>query len=164
MRDRCRNPNNKYYADYGGRGIRVDPAFDSFPAFLSHVGARPSRKHSIDRIDNNGHYAPGNVRWATPAEQARNTRVVRLYNLDGQIVSQSELARMAGANPGSVSERASRGYTAEQIVEWAKARIAAGPRPGRMDRRPNGTHPRYQQQRIRRLAKRQGSLVALPSA
>lgn len=72
---RCTNPDFKQWKDYGGRGIRVcDEWLNSFDAFLSHVGRKPSPKHSIDRIDNDGHYEPGNVRWATRSEQERNKR------------------------------------------------------------------------------------------
>ena len=69
---RCVNPKRDRYEDYGGRGIEF--RFTSFREFIAHIGLRPSAKHSLDRIDNNGHYEIGNVRWATRAEQTRNTR------------------------------------------------------------------------------------------
>jgi hypothetical protein len=70
-RNRCRNPKSKVYKYYGGRGIEF--RFDSFEDFYAHIGPRPSRKHSLERIDNEGHYEKGNVRWATATEQAQNT-------------------------------------------------------------------------------------------
>jgi hypothetical protein len=79
MKNRCFKPQDKQYPNYGGRGIRVcDEWRNSFEAFFDHVGPRPSSDHSIDRINNDGNYEPGNVRWATPEEQARNTRCTKL--------------------------------------------------------------------------------------
>jgi hypothetical protein len=70
---RCTNPKDKYWKDYGGRGIEF--RFTSFEEFFAELGTRPTPAHSLDRIDNNGHYEPGNVRWATKAEQNANRRV-----------------------------------------------------------------------------------------
>ena len=73
MKTRCYNPNYQYYEHYGARGIEVaDEWINDFRAFYNHVGPRPSAKHSLDRIDNNGNYEPGNVRWATDSQQKLN--------------------------------------------------------------------------------------------
>jgi hypothetical protein len=73
MRNRCYDVRNISYRNYGGRGIRVCERWRySYPAFLADVGRRPSPQHSIDRIDNDGNYTPGNVRWATRIQQNRN--------------------------------------------------------------------------------------------
>jgi hypothetical protein len=67
---RCTDPTRHNYAAYGGRGIEF--LFTSFKQFIAEIGPRPSRKHSLDRTNNNGNYEPGNVRWATAKEQAEN--------------------------------------------------------------------------------------------
>ena len=75
MIQRCTNQKLKHYRYYGGRGITVDEVWRaSFVEFFAHIGPAPSLAHSVDRIENDGNYEPGNVHWATPAEQARNKR------------------------------------------------------------------------------------------
>lgn len=70
---RCNNPKNDSYYNYGARGIKF--LFTSFMQFLEELGPRPSEQHTLDRINNDGNYEPGNVRWATRLEQAHNTRL-----------------------------------------------------------------------------------------
>lgn len=78
MIQRCENKNDKAYKDYGGRNITVHPPWHNFVNFLfdlkATIGLRPSSKLSLDRINNDGHYEPGNIRWATAQEQSNNQR------------------------------------------------------------------------------------------
>jgi len=73
IRQRCLNVQHPRYKDYGGRGITIHPQWvDDFALFLKDVGKRPTPTHSLDRLDNNGSYVPGNVRWATVKQQNGN--------------------------------------------------------------------------------------------
>lgn len=82
MHQRCGNEKHKSFADYGGRGIQVCKEWKNFDGFFADMGLRPTLKHSIDRIDNDGNYEPDNVRWATHRDQNANKRenlVVRAF-------------------------------------------------------------------------------------
>jgi len=81
-KNRCNNSNDKNFEHYGGRGISF--LYSSFEEFLQDVGKRPSLSHSLDRIDNNGNYAPGNCRWSTQKEQCNNRRNKRIENFSTQ--------------------------------------------------------------------------------
>jgi hypothetical protein len=71
-KQRCENPNNDRYVDWGGRGIKF--LFASFEQFSAELGHKPTPEHQLDRKDNDGNYEPGNVRWATLTVQATNKR------------------------------------------------------------------------------------------
>lgn len=116
MRKRCLQPNCKAWPNYGGRGIRISPRWDSFENFLADVGPKPSPAHSLDRIDVNGNYEPGNVRWATKVEQARNTRATKLEAHEAEQIrwllcerqTKTSIARFFGISITTVSRIQSR--------------------------------------------------------
>lgn len=105
MMNRCNNRNVRAYQNYGGRGVSVCNRWRDFTAFLEDMGPRPSPGHSIDRIDNNGNYEPGNCRWATKIEQARNTRRSVMVEVAGEFVNLSEVAKRTGLSRSTISKR-----------------------------------------------------------
>ena len=78
---RCHEPKDKSYKNYGGRGIKFN--FENFEQFFAEIGPKP-KGTTLDRIDNNGHYEPGNVQWATPKEQSNNTRRKRIESFSNE--------------------------------------------------------------------------------
>lgn len=119
MKDRCRNPKHHAYKNYGGRGIKVCERWaTSFEDFLTDIGARPSPKHSLDRHpDPNGDYEPGNVRWATRKEQARNMRSNRPLTFRGETRLMIEWAEITGINYYALSARLNRsGWSVERAL------------------------------------------------
>lgn len=118
MRARCNVPGTASYETYGGRGIRVCEKWDqSFPAFYEDLGPRPSPAHSIDRIDVNGHYEPGNCRWATITEQNRNRRSNRVIEVFGERLLLVEAAEKYGLGKHTLKARLDRqGLSPEEAV------------------------------------------------
>lgn len=112
---RCENPTNRKYLRYGGRGISVcDRWRNSFEAFFEDMGPRPSSRHTIDRIDNNGNYEPGNVRWATAVQQSRNRSITVTVSHDGETRPLSEWSEITGFSYKLLHERLfRRGWTTE---------------------------------------------------
>lgn len=107
IKGRCTNPNDAGFHNYGGRGIKMCEEWAaSYEAFLREVGRAPSPEHTLDRIDNERGYEPGNVRWATKAEQSRNTR--RTIIVDG--LSLVDYCRANGLPYEGTQARLRRGY------------------------------------------------------
>jgi hypothetical protein len=117
MRQRCNNPNNPQWKDYGGRGISV--RWSSLEDFFADVGARPPGL-TIDRIDNDGDYAPGNVRWATRAEQQRNRRNPVFVEIDGEKHRLLDLAQETGLKADTIAARAKRGLPLDRVLSSEK--------------------------------------------
>lgn len=114
---RCSDPNVKGFKNYGGRGIKVCQRWlDSFENFLADMGLRPSSKHSIDRIDNNGGYEPQNCRWSTAKEQARNTRSNVFVTLDGERKTLAEWSCISGVPDSTISQRIRRGTDPRRAI------------------------------------------------
>lgn len=114
MKDRCLNPKMPQYKNYGGRGITIcDRWRKSFIDFLEDVGRRPSLDHTLDRIDNNGNYEPGNVRWATPEEQQNNKRDSRLVSFNGETKTIAQWARHCGMEKSTLYRRIMSGWDVE---------------------------------------------------
>jgi len=97
IKSRCNNPNFTDYANYGGRGISVDPAWESsFEKFLSDMGPRPGAGYQIDRINNDGNYEPGNCRWVTCAVNTRNKRTNHIISFEGRTQCITDWAKEYG--------------------------------------------------------------------
>jgi hypothetical protein len=103
MRDRCSNPNNKKFADYGGRGITVDPRWvNDFAAFYADMGPRPTPRHEIDRIDNEANYWPGNCRWTTRTVNLNNCRSNAYVEWRGETQTIAQWARRLGISDRTI--------------------------------------------------------------
>ncbi len=104
MRNRCLNPNAADFSHYGGRGISICVEWEDFLVFLRDMGERPSGT-SLDRIDVNGNYEPGNCRWATAKQQANNRSNTPFVLYMGKEWSLSDLAHECGLPYGLLSQR-----------------------------------------------------------
>lgn len=118
MIQRCTNPKNPRFKDYGGRGITVCLEWRDFREFYRSMGARP-KGTSIDRIDPNKGYEPGNCRWATAKEQMRNRRVSRVLTVAGESYCVSEWAERTGLGEKKIRGRLDRGWTPERALKTA---------------------------------------------
>ncbi len=123
---RCTNPKVTGFENYGGRGIGICARWrESFECFLADMGPRPSPRHSIDRYpDNDGNYEPGNCRWATRTEQARNARSNVRVEIDGISMCFSEACERFGVNEATARDRVARNLPIDRVFgldEWRRA-------------------------------------------
>lgn len=119
MNRRCSIPGDQDYATYGGRGISVCERWrgiEGLKNFIADMGAKPSPKHSIDRIDNNGNYEPGNCRWATVEEQCRNRSNTRLITFNGKTQCMTDWAAELKISRGTIFHRIRRGWTVSDAL------------------------------------------------
>lgn len=110
MLKRCERKNHRAFANYGGRGITVCDRWKSFVAFYEDMGKRPSLEHTLERKDVNGHYEPGNCKWATIKEQNRNTRNTIRVTYEGRKVALADLVEELGLSRSVVKMRLQYGW------------------------------------------------------
>lgn len=121
---RCYDTRCPSYHNYGGRGIRMcDEWRQSFRAFFADIGPRPSAQHTLDRINNDGNYEPGNVRWATRREQAFNRRNTILLTLAGETKNLAEWSAITGLTPATIRGRLTIGWSHEDALTTPKGCI-----------------------------------------
>lgn len=131
IKKRCYNRNGKFYARYGGRGIKVcERWLHSFENFAADMGAKPSPEHQIDRINNDGDYAPENCRWATRTEQARNKANSVFVTIAGETMSLAAWYEKLGVGPGVFEGRARKNKTsaaAELVIAVNTGNFSSDP-------------------------------------
>lgn len=118
IKTRCYNPRTPAWPNYGGRGITMAVEWlNSFETFLRDMGPRPSSKHTIDRIDVNGNYEPGNCRWVTRKVQCRNMRSNRIVHLNGKEMPLAVAVENLGLKYNTVLYRLLRGWKVEDALK-----------------------------------------------
>lgn len=118
MRARCRRPTHPSFKYYGARGIEVCSRWNSYPAFLADMGERPAGM-SIDRINNDGNYEPGNCRWASHLTQAKNSRQAHHILRDGKTQTLKDWSKELGFSYAVACQRVMSGMTPEQALDSA---------------------------------------------
>ena len=113
--NRCYNPKDKRYSDYGGRGLVMCQRWHKFENFLEDMGVNPAG-HVLDRINNDGHYEPSNCRWATPRQSNLNTRQNHRLEYDGQNLTISEWAIKLGFNNRLIGQRIQLGWSVKEAL------------------------------------------------
>lgn len=126
MTERCRSPKHPRWPRYGGRGITVCDRWRAFANFLDDLGPRPSPAHSLERIDNDGRYEPGNVQWATRQQQAANKSSNRIVTIDGVANHLREWAKLFGVPETTARARLNRGWPPARAFSRDVAKV--GPR------------------------------------
>jgi hypothetical protein len=115
MHQRCKNPNNKLYERYGGRGIKVCERWNSYEAFRADVGM-PPKGMTIDRINNDAGYSPENCRWVTQSENARNRSSARILTHAGRSMCVTDWAEATGIGKRTILSRLRYGWSVEEAL------------------------------------------------
>lgn len=116
MKARCLNPKNRFYSNYGGRGIKVCERWMNFKNFLQDMGNKPSSDYTIDRIDVNGDYCPENCRWSDRHTQDRNRRTNIKFEINGEVKILMDIAKEHGLHQQTIKSRVSKGMTIEEAI------------------------------------------------
>ena len=114
MLQRCNNPHNRDYKNYGGRGIRVCEAWHTFQNFFNDIGNPPFSGATLDRRDNDQGYSPNNVRWATQEQQANNTRTNQLLTYDDETLTLAQWSRKLNMPYKVLGRRLRLGWSIEE--------------------------------------------------
>jgi hypothetical protein len=118
LKQRCLNKKNNHYKNYGARGILISQKWlYSFESFILDVGIAPSKNHSLDRINNDGNYEPGNCRWATREEQNNNSRRTIFLELNGERKSLADWCYKFNLKRKTVYARIRSGKSVEQALD-----------------------------------------------
>ncbi len=125
MIERCTNPESPTWPRYGAKGITVHPSLTTIEGFIAEIGPRPSPEHTCDRINNKGHYEPGNIRWATHVVQCRNRSSNRLIDYDGRTQCLAAWTEETGIKEGTIAARLRAGWSVERALsEPVKSSVA----------------------------------------
>lgn len=120
MIQRCYNPNHKAYKYYGGRGVKVcDSWLSSFWNFVEDMGEK-QEGYTLDRMDNDGNYEPSNCKWSTKSEQSRNTRNNILYELEGEVLIETDTAQALGISVKALIYRRKRNLSQKRLMTKGK--------------------------------------------
>jgi hypothetical protein len=122
MKARCDNENHPQFKDYGGRGIKYCDSWSCFEGFLSDVWEKPFKNATLDRIDNNGDYEPGNVRWACRTTQRRNSRNIVPITIGSETKLLTDWCRQYNIHVSSVYRRIDKGMSPVEAISTPKAK------------------------------------------
>ncbi len=121
LKARCNTPTDKDYCKYGARGIKVSDRWSTFENFIADMGQRPSRRHTLDRSNNNLGYEHSNCHWALPRDQMRNTRMTKFIEYNGRRMCLTDWAREIGITASTLKARLGR-------LGWPKDKALTTPR------------------------------------